>query len=119
MPRMEWDDLVERHPGSGTVHARITPVRGSRNLRGLRNLLHKLMEKDAPAAAYATKLAPGEDATEVLRAFAETAQAEAFARRVGADRREAEAHRWHFELDAAKQVQLAGQVEELERDRQP
>jgi hypothetical protein len=108
MVRIEWVEFLQQHPQGAIVHARVRPVRGSTHLRGLRNLLHKLIEAQAPEGSHATCIAREEEETVIRCGFARAEDAEKFARCVGAKAGAPKSVAWHFDLDAAKEVELAG-----------
>jgi hypothetical protein len=76
-------EFLQQYPQGAIVHAKVRPVRGSIHLRGLRNLLHKLMEVQAPEGSHATCIAREEEEMVIRCVFARAEDAEKFARCVG------------------------------------
>jgi hypothetical protein len=111
MARLEWADLLERYPEIGIVRARVTPVRASVHLRHLHQLINGCVERLALEADYATCLACEEERTEIQCAFVVRADAAEFARSMGAEPTDSG---WGFDLDARKEVALAGHLDKQE-----
>jgi hypothetical protein len=81
MPRLAWSDFVHRHPRPHLVAA-ILPRReeiGTPEVKACRNLLVRKIAHLAPAGAYAVTVVRGGGSPEIHCAFADEADAMAFA----------------------------------------
>lgn len=81
MPRLSWSDFVRSHPRPHLVAAVLpqTEEIGTPDVKASRNLLVRKIAHLAPAGAYAVTVVRGGGSPEIHSAFADEADAMAFA----------------------------------------
>lgn len=120
MAERPWIDFLSGTPAGHLVSASVEPVRSPQHLGRLRRMLARLIRDDAPAGDFATSIVRPTGIVEIRCGFADKADADRFARIVGARAAPAESvwtsHR-RFRLDAAKELKLAGILPSPRRER--
>ena len=84
MARLDWTTFLTSHPRAHLVAAHVLPACDAIGLKRLRHLMNELIDRQSPAADYATAIVRNREVTEIQCGFVERDDADRIASRLGA-----------------------------------